>query len=707
MFMPLSSSVILFLVKYCKAKTFHIHLVDCKHEESEIIKTSITCLEDLKFSFIDRADVPLKVANCVLPVIEDDRDLMIRCGLCSVVRHIIKTCRDSAANSEDSLIDLLGFRAASLKACAEVSGWTKLCEVELPETIYQLIAKLSIDTVPTAIEMPENIMKLELHFDQPPLLHNDDKKKRLLLKSVQKEFEDVTNSPHIEKGVIKSFFANRENFMPHGNISYRVITKEEKDHKKFASLEKVGDACKYGCNENRLVKWCAKCNDREKLRRKEEKQQKNNARLTEERNGYRIDMNGASTVDSSRTGNIDSASMASLEELCDYVNTLTLHDIEYEHMYAEGVYFTVADIVLFVYIYHLLESLKFSSSRFLQKLPNVKKWLTHILSLPRIQHTSFLCGFKIDDLEKSVKEVSDHSEGPEFSIPVVTLNVEENASEISRSSKAKQRTLKKDISKVLEKVKDNCINPVVGHHPYGDNVQVDWSSVPLLANPKIELPEKRVARKCEQLENLATAVQAIASPGDVIVDFCSGAGHLGIIIAYLLPNCQVYLIENKEESLGRASQRVKQLRLDNVTLYQCNLDYFQGHFDIGVCLHACGVATDLVLQQCLDRKASFVICPCCYGSIQNTHLISYPRSQCYRKAGFIDKDVIVLGHAADQTEENTELLQQGRHCMNLVDTDRARLAEENGYDVTLCSLKPLSCTPKNNLLIGTRCQTVS
>lgn len=45
--------------------------------------------------------------------------------------------------------------------------------------------------------------------------------------------------------------------------------------------------------------------------------------------------------------------------------------------------------------------------------------------------------------------------------------------------------------------------------------------------------------------------------------------------------------------------------------------------------------------------------------------------------------------------------------MNLVDTDRARLAEEYGYNVTLCSLKPLSCTPKNNLLIGTRGKAVS
>jgi hypothetical protein len=42
----------------------------------------------------------------------------------------------------------------------------------------------------------------------------------------------------------------------------------------------------------------------------------------------------------------------------------------------------------------------------------------------------------------------------------------------------------------------------------------------------------------------------------------------------------------------------------------------------------------------------------------------------------------------------------GKYCANLVDTDRAALAKEHGYKVTLCSLKPLTCTPKNNLLIG-------
>ena len=44
----------------------------------------------------------------------------------------------------------------------------------------------------------------------------------------------------------------------------------------------------------------------------------------------------------------------------------------------------------------------------------------------------------------------------------------------------------------------------------------------------------------------------------------------------------------------------------------------------------------------------------------------------------------------------------GKYCMNLVDTDRSLYAQEHGYKTSLCSLKPLSCTPKNNLIIGYR-----
>ncbi|KAL5012843.1 hypothetical protein ScPMuIL_011394 [Solemya velum] len=203
-------------------------------------------------------------------------------------------------------------------------------------------------------------------------------------------------------------------------------------------------------------------------------------------------------------------------------------------------------------------------------------------------------------------------------------------------------------------------------------------------------------------ETIDPEIVGALPPSSVIVDFCSGGGHLGIITAYLLPRCHVYLIENKEESLMRAKCRVDKLKLTNVTLYQSNQDYFDGKFDIGIGLHACGVATDMVLQQCIQNRASFVICPCCYGGVQNTHLMSYPRSLLFQNSKIEYKEFKTLGHVADMTEVNTAVEEEGKYCMNLVDTDRLSLAKENGYTVRLTSLQPLSCTPKNNLLIGTR-----
>lgn len=228
---------------------------------------------------------------------------------------------------------------------------------------------------------------------------------------------------------------------------------------------------------------------------------------------------------------------------------------------------------------------------------------------------------------------------------------------------------------------------------------IDWSKIPDGANPNAgHLPDKRVKRKTQQLENLALAVLKIAKDKDVIVDFCSGSGHLGILIAYLLPNCTIILLDNKEQSLLRARERVHNMKLKNVYLFQCNLDFFNGKFDIGVALHACGIATDLVLDKCLKANAKFVLCPCCYGSLHATDRLVYPRSRKFESLS-VDQ-YMSIGRAADQTHSEHPLTVRGSRCMAAIDSDRGHLAIELGYRVTLTKLKPLTCTPKNNLLIG-------
>ena len=68
-----------------------------------------------------------------------------------------------------------------------------------------------------------------------------------------------------------------------------------------------------------------------------------------------------------------------------------------------------------------------------------------------------------------------------------------------------------------------------------------------------------------------------------------------------------------------------------------------------------------------------------------------------------------MGHTADQTHTDCSKLAQGRLAMDAVDSDRCRAVMEEGEDyasVSLGSLRPPECTPKNNLLVGVRREAI-
>ncbi|XP_067663724.1 glutathione S-transferase C-terminal domain-containing protein-like [Haliotis asinina] len=645
----LSSNAVLFVVEYCAPVDVHIIFVkDAAAQSQEQIELPLHALQKLHHTFTETELLPLIIQNCQLPVIFDPKLPMVRSGLCCAVRHLVKMA--DAASPTKHFKDLLGFRQGSLRMCAEVSGWTKLCEVELNKSLTQLIHdfRLVSDSGKSEVELPQDLLKLEAHFLKPPKIHNDDKMRRAVLKEVKEEMSDEKMRSQILKNCTlrrNSFLLVKEKKFPHGNRTFRLV-------KHFSG---------------------------------EKNEEKQNVSNICEKHIY----NGSTQI----TAKGDN----SVEDLMKGIESLNYLDVELLHLYSEGIEMTVADLVLFVYFYHVIEAMNFSCCELFERLPRVMKWLEQMVKVEGIQLMVDSC-FQVTHLAQALTEVK--PAGILLLLP--SEDVTEHDMELSRRCRSKHKAYKPDVSYVLRKIRASGIIPKIGEHLRGSDVTLDWGTMPSAVHPKEgQVPAKRTERKCQQLENLVTSVTAMARSGDVIVDFCSGGGHLGLTAAYLLPECKVYLIENKEESLVKAIQRIDALKLKNVVLYQCNLDYFHGKFDIGVCLHACGSATDMVLQQCLNNSSAFVICPCCYGSIQKTHLLTYPRSQCFVNADISYKDFLTLGHAADQTEFNIALEEQGRYCSNLVDTDRAELAREQGYSVILCSLQPLTCTPKNNLILGT------
>ncbi|XP_064366624.1 glutathione S-transferase C-terminal domain-containing protein isoform X2 [Dromaius novaehollandiae] len=325
----------------------------------------------------------------------------------------------------------------------------------------------------------------------------------------------------------------------------------------------------------------------------------------------------------------------------------------------------------------------------LLNLPLISSWYQRVQEIPRVKKAADKCSMQLLQLPEL-------QSAPEEQLQNFLLvpNELEEEHEDNHFIGGPRPTM----TKLMESGIETKFSP----HPC-PNWTLDWNSLPAAVSPgEGKMSRDRALRKQQQLNNLLAVVKKLAKPGDVIVDFCSGGGHVGIVLAHMMPSCQVVLIENKELSLIRAKDRSDELGLNNIWFIQANLDYFNGTFNIGVALHACGVATDMVIEHCIKAQAAFVICPCCYGFIQNTVKFTYPQSHQFKEI-LSYKEHMILCRFADQTAVQLppERRLIGKQCMGLVDLDRAWAAEGRNYSVQVISMEPESCSPKNNMLVGT------
>ncbi|XP_040167794.1 glutathione S-transferase C-terminal domain-containing protein homolog [Anopheles arabiensis] len=379
-------------------------------------------------------------------------------------------------------------------------------------------------------------------------------------------------------------------------------------------------------------------------------------------------------------------------------------DFHANHKFAEGYEKTLADLMLYI-CFELVER-RLTNAVLRAKVPNLSGWMERVAKhdegrlhrvcnevLPTAQNCSLLTA--LSGCDALVLEIPQ-----EFSL------YKSDTKKLNLKGDQVLTTNQAEVLDILRKVDRIPTDIGSAVNDWATN-RFEWDTVPVEARPEGgKLPPARILRKRHQLESLVNEVMRLATDGAIIVDFCSGTGHLGILLAHLLPRCTVYLLENKEESQQRAMERVERLALRNVVFFQCNLDYFTARFDIGVSLHACGVATDIVLEKCFAHRAHFVSCPCCYGKLYNIEHVTYPRSRLFRESELALKEYFCVAHCADQTHDlasdrtNVAKAHQGFYCMDVIDRDRALRAEELGYKVLRKRLKDESCTPKNRLLVG-------
>ncbi|XP_073897583.1 glutathione S-transferase C-terminal domain-containing protein isoform X2 [Castor canadensis] len=559
---PLHTSVTLFLLSYCDCKVFKVCLVLTEESsDSSLLRDVLS--EDIEIQVISRQQLPPIVQNCCLPAVVEQPNNFCRAGLAVVLRHIVQKSYE-ADSSKKKILELLGFKKTCLKACAEVSQWTRLCELTIPLAIENFLRESS-DQPPT---IPIEILQLEKKLGEPVRVHNDDKLRRQKLK--QQKAAGV--EPPLARGKAESSVHTQE-------------APQELDSSSKSVELKVAFS---------------------KLTVQEEPAATNR-----------------------EPAHIRKAKACDLPPL--------------EHVFAEGLYFTLADIVLLPCIHQFLVIICKKCSEKLIEFPLLASWYQRIQEVPEVKTAASKCGIQFLCL-------------PEL------LNVSNeqhlNLSEVPGGEEQNDPLFIGGPRPTMTKLMEKGIEVMFSPHP-SPSWTLDWNGLPAAVSPKEgKMSSDRALRKQQQLNNLVYVVINQAKPHDRIVDFCSGGGHVGIVLAHMLPLCQV-------------------------------------------ALHACGVATDMVIEHCIKTRASFVTCPCCYGFIQNTSKFNFPKSEQFKKT-LSYKEHMILCRFADQTAVQLSPQRRliGKQCMCLVDLDRARAAEEHGYSVQVISMEPESCSPKNNMIVG-------
>ncbi|XP_053111082.1 glutathione S-transferase C-terminal domain-containing protein isoform X2 [Hemicordylus capensis] len=599
---PLHTSISLFLLSYCDCKTFTVFLVSPGEIASDAQLVGKALSEDLDIRLIKKCQLPLVVQSCCLPAVVEKNGRFLRAGLAVVLRHIIHKTFE-ADPSRKEVLELLGFKKTCLKACAEVSEWTRLCEISIPLAVEKFLAVSSDQHQ----NIPVEILQFEKKLREPVRVHNDDKIRRQKVQQQKAFVKKVTNKMSSEEGSLAEDLA----FSP-GDLELRVA---------FSKLT------------------------------------------------------------------VQKGPVAANREPSHIRKMKTSELPPLEHVFAEGLYFTLADIVLFPCIHHFLVFNKNHQDKILE-LPLICSWYWRVQEVPGIKQTAAKCNMQFSHFV-------DYSSFPDESLCSICTTADEPEEE------HEDTPFIGGPRPTMTKLMESGIEAKFSAHPC-PSWTLDWNSLPAAVNPgEGKMSNDRALRKQQQLNNIVALVTKLAKSGDMIVDFCSGGGHVGIVLAYMLPSCQVILVENKDLSLIRAKERSDELGLNNVWFIQANMDYFKGAFNIGVALHACGVATDMVIERCLRVHAAFVICPCCYGFIQNTAKFTFPQSHQFKEV-LSYKEHMVLCRFADQTAVQLppERRRIGKHCMGLVDLDRAWSVERCNYSVQVISMEPETCSPKNNLIVG-------
>ena len=265
----------------------------------------------------------------------------------------------------------------------------------------------------------------------------------------------------------------------------------------------------------------------------------------------------------------------------------------------------------------------------------------------------------------------------------------------------------------------------------------------------------RAIRKRNQIESFATVLAQIIPMGPRngdnyhIVDFGCGTGALCLSLAFIFPYINFTGVDMNGRSIELLLQRAKAGGLTNVRGVVAKIETFNEKFDVGMALHACGLATDFALRKTEHSRAAYIMCPCCVGKLkfgfhncdtdgngnENSRLeesISHPQSQWLRDAlhtASISNKVTDCGDAVPSVQhvlaamaragdishgeahESTvgqrhPYVHEARLCKCHLELDRNMYMKEKQYHTCMMKLFQFELTSKSDLLVGVPSEAV-
>ncbi|KFZ47342.1 Glutathione S-transferase C-terminal domain-containing protein, partial [Antrostomus carolinensis] len=382
---PLHTSISLFLLSYCDCKLFKIFLVPTgENVDDQFIRKNL--IGDLEVHLISRCQLPLVVQSCCLPAVVVRDGKFCRAGLSVVLRHIIQKTYEADPSKKD-VLELLGFKKTCLKACAEVSQWTRLCEISIPLAVEGFLTA-SPEHCHT---IPPDILQLERKLGEPVRVHNDDKIRRQKLqqqKAGAKAAVPVFGKEATEEGKTVEI---HEHPLPSLELSIA-----------FSKLlvQEVSDAVNREASHIRRMK----------------------------------------------------------------TSDLPLLD----HVFAEGLYFTLADIVLFPCIHQFLVYSK-KQGKNLVNLPLISSWYQRVQEVPGVKKAAGKCNMELLQLPELMSAPEDELQD----LSSVPDEVEEE-NEDSNFIGGPRPT--------MTKLKENGIEAKFSPHPC-PSWTLDWTSLPSAVSP--------------------------------------------------------------------------------------------------------------------------------------------------------------------------------------------------------------------------------